>query len=572
MSPNTSEPVIRVDDYSFRYPGGDEFVLDGANLTVGSGEFLAVLGGNGSGKTTLCKSFNGLIPHFFEGESKGRVLVNGADTADETVGSLSETVGYVYQDFDNQLVQPTVRQEVEFGPLNYGHEDYEARANHALERLGIAHLAEEFIWELSGGQKHLVALAGVLGLDPEVIIVDEPAAQLDPTNAAEVYETLADLHRAGKTIVTIEHDTELVADYAERIALVDDGAVRWTAPTDEALNRTEELRALDIHPPQVTELCERLGAVYGDGTDERYPITVDEAVVATENRPVVATDGDGSPTDPTGDGDPVIRFDNVTHGYRTMGEDDGTVLRDLSLSVRDGEKVALVGSNGAGKSTLLKLTTGLLNPDTGSVEVLGRNTADTAPEALAEDVVYIHQQPEEMFVEDSVEKDVSYYLRQRDREDAESVVSEVIDYLDLNNLREADGRLLSVGQQRRASLAVGLAMEPSVVLLDEPTGCLDVESRREVATMLDRVDNRVQSVVVATHDLQFVASWADRVIVLDDGNVVADTSPAVALTDPSVVDSAALRPPQPVALSRELGVDPAATTVDELVARLGERP
>lgn len=167
-----SDSQIVVDDLTFRYPGGDEPVLQGANLTIESGEFTAVVGGNGSGKTTLCKTFNGLIPHFFEGEFEGSVRVAGTETRESDVAELSRHVGYVFQDFENQLVQETVRDDVEFAPLNYGLEDYAERATRALEMVGLEGLEDRFIWELSGGQQHLVALAGVLAMDPEFVFVE----------------------------------------------------------------------------------------------------------------------------------------------------------------------------------------------------------------------------------------------------------------------------------------------------------------------------------------------------------------------------------------------------------------
>ncbi|WP_136689299.1 ABC transporter ATP-binding protein [Halorhabdus amylolytica] len=559
------EPLIRVEDYSFRYPGSDESVLDGASLTVETDEFLAVLGGNGSGKTTLCKTFNGLIPHFFEGKRDGSVRVKGTDTETVDVGTLAAHVGYVYQDFENQLVQPTVRRDVEFGPLNYGFEDYHERAQRAIERLDIGHIADDLIWELSGGQKHLAAIAGVLALDPDALVVDEPAAQLDPHNAAHVYEQLAGLVADGHTVVVIEHDTELVAEYADRVVLVEDGRVRWSKPTAAALNRLDDLRERDIHPPQVTELADRLDLRTPDHSQR--PVTVEEFVAACDTpRPTVS---DGGRDDSACSGESIVSVEAVTYRYQTMDTGGGPVFDGFSLSVNAGENVALVGANGSGKSTLLKLLTGLIRPDSGTVSVVGRDTAETSPETLADEVVYVHQQPEQMFIEDSIEGDVAYYLRQRDAPDADAIVDDVLTYLDLDHLRKRDGRLLSIGQQRRASLAIALAMQPSLVLLDEPTGCLDMESRREVTRMLDRVDGRVEAVVVATHDLQFVASWADRVVVLDQGAIVADGRPGDVLTDQSLSDTTALRPPQPVSVSRRLDIDPPATTVSELAARLG---
>jgi len=569
MNDRGADGLIRVEDFTFRYPGADDLVLDGANLKVGSGDFLVLLGGNGSGKTTLCKCFNGLIPHFFEGETSGRVIVDGTDTATASVGELARTVGYVYQDFENQLVQPTVRRDVEFGPLNYGWADYGDRAQQALERLGVEHLADQFIWELSGGEKHLAAIAGVLALDPDALVVDEPAAQLDPANARRVYETLASLNESGQTIVTIEHDTELVAGYADRVALIEAGRVRWVKPTAEALNCREELQEHDIHPPRVTELCHRLGATIDDHGTPRFPISVEEAMktLPRPNGSPSGTSPASGPSAPAGDA-PVITLEDVRHGYLSMQGEEHSILDGFSMEVHAGENVALIGDNGAGKTTILKLVTGIERPDAGRVDVLGTDTAEASPETLAEKIVYVHQQPEEMFVEDSIENDVSYYLRQRNRDETGERVDEVLSYLGLESLREADGRLLSIGQQRRASLAIALAMEPSVLLLDEPTGCLDVESRREVATMFDRVHDRVKAVVVATHDLTFTASWANRVIVLDDGDIVVDAPPAQAFTDPAVLQSEAFRPPQPVEVSRRLGLDPAATTVDELAERL----
>ncbi|WP_396612774.1 ABC transporter ATP-binding protein [Haloferax sp. S1W] len=565
----TDTPLIRVEDYSFRYPGSDEFVLDGATLSVAAGEFLAVLGGNGSGKTTLCKTFNGVIPHFFEGERDGRVVVGGVDTEAVDVGTLSERIGYVYQDFENQLVQPTVRRDVEFGPLNYGFADYRERAQHALDLLDIEHLAEQFIWELSGGQQHLAAIAGVLALDPEVLVVDEPAAQLDPQHAADVYDRLKRLNEDGRTVVVIEHDTEFVAEHADRVVLVDDGRVRWSKSTPEALNCLDDLRERDIHPPQVTELASRIDVRTGATDRHQYPITVDGFVDALDSRQPIAPDGGPAGECPSRTGSPILELDDVVYRYQTMDAGSSTPVFDgLCLSIHRGENVALVGANGSGKSTLMKLITGLIRPDDGRVDILGKDTRETSPETLADDVVYIHQQPEEMFIEDSIEADISYYLRQRDHQDLD-IVEEVLDYLDLRHLRDQDGRLLSVGQQRRASLAIGLAMQPTLVMLDEPTGCLDMESRREVTRMLGRVDDRVESVVVATHDLQFVASWADRVIVLDRGSVVADAPPETVLTDSSLERSTSIQPPQPVEVSRRVGIDPPATTITELATRLG---
>ena len=577
-----SHTDIVVDDLTFRYPGSDEAVLRGANLRIEPGEFTAVVGGNGSGKTTLCKTFNGLIPHFFDGQFDGAVRVAGTDTREASVGELSRRVGYVFQDFENQLVQETVRDDVEFAPLNYGLDDYEERATRALETVGLAHLEDRFIWELSGGQQHLVALAGVLAMDPEFVLVDEPAAQLDPQNAREAYERLRWLHdERDKTIIVIEHHSEFIADYCDEMVLVSDGGVAWKEPAHVGLNRLDDLHAHSIHPPQVTQIADDLPSELSTLPDGRYPVTVDEAATALSDvtdfgtggatsrsskhdRAGVRSRSDGAGRD-TPAADPIVTLRNVGHGYPTLREGYNRVLDGLDLDLYAGDRVALVGSNGSGKSTLLRLLTGLESPDGGTVTTLGRDTAETLPEELADDTVYIHQNPEEMFVEDTVRKDVGYYLKNRGAEDVDERVDEILAYLDLTELADRDGRLMSLGQQRRASLGIGLATDPTIVLLDEPTGSLDLQSRREVTGMLRKAESRVETVVIASHDLQLVAGWADRVIVLDDGDVLADAPPTAVFDDTELLDAADLRQPQVVELGDRLGADTPILTTDAMV-------
>ncbi|MDS0278789.1 energy-coupling factor ABC transporter ATP-binding protein [Halomicroarcula sp. S1AR25-4] len=565
---STHDADIVVDDLSFRYPGTDTNVLDGADVSIAPGEFVAVVGGNGSGKTTLCKSFNGIIPHFYEGTFEGSVTVAGLDTATSSVAELSQHVGYVFQEFDNQLVNPTVFEEVAFAPLNYGHEDYRERVHQTLDLLDLDGLEDRFIWELSGGQKHLVALAAALSLDPEILVVDEPAAQLDPVNARATYEHLTELNADhGKTVVTIEHHTEFIAEYCESVVLVEDGAVSWKRPVEAALNRLDDLRAQDVHPPQVTRVAEQ---VYDDG--RRLPVTVADGVTQFTDRAAaggVRTDGAIEASPATADGQsPVIEIDDVSHSYETLRDGSRQALDGLSLDLYPDERVVLVGSNGAGKSTLLRLVTGIESPDEGHVTVDGVDAGSTLPETLADDVVYVHQNPEEMFIEDEVRADVAHYLRDRGYPDVEERVDDVIEYLNLGDLQHRDGRLLSVGQQRRASLAIGLATDPSIVLLDEPTGSLDLASREEVGRTIDRAGQRVETVVIATHDLELAAAWATRIVVLDGGRVIADGPPDAVFSDTETLERANLRPPQVVRLSERLGLSSAPLTVDGLASRL----
>ncbi|MBF6214003.1 ABC transporter ATP-binding protein [Nocardia puris] len=555
--------VIRVEGLSFQYPGAEQTSLTGVDLAIERGDFVAVVGSNGSGKTTLCKSFNGLIPHFWSGEFSGKVTVDGVDTLDASVAALSHRVGYVYQDFGNQLVRPSVRDDVCFGPLNFGLPDFRARAEDAMRLLGIDHLAPRYIWELSGGQQHLTALAGVLAMEPAVIVVDEPVAELDPARAEETYRILARVNaERGTTIVVIEHHAEFIARYARSVVLMADGAVRWHLPVREALSRTGELAGHGIPAPQIVSAVARLAP------EAEVPLTIEEArdaLVAAGRRPVAGRTTEAAAG--TSASDPVVAtLTGVGHGYRDVHGARSAVLDEVSLSLHAGERVAVVGSNGAGKSTLLRLLTGIIVPRTGTVEVNGVDTRSVRPAELAEHVCYLYQHPEQMFLKDSVRQEISMFPAQRGRPGTAELVDRVLRQLRLTELAERDGRTLSGGQQRRVTLGIGLAMSPSLLLLDEPTSSLDVSTRHDVTAMLDTLSEHIRCVMVATHDMQLVAEWATRVLVLDGGRVVADTTPAALFDTPELTEAVRLIPPQISLLGRSLGMSPPPLSVDALVA------
>ncbi|MFE3461485.1 ABC transporter ATP-binding protein [Nocardiopsis aegyptia] len=584
MSGSEGTPAIEVTGLTFRYPGADDDSLRGVDLRIERGDFVAVIGGNGSGKTTLCKSFNGLVPHYWSGAFDGSVAVLGQDTRDLTVGALSHLVGYVYQDFGNQLVRPTVRDEVAFAPVNFGRPDHRERTEEAMELLGVAHLADRFTWQLSGGQQHLVALASVMALRPGVIVVDEPAAELDPARAELVYAALADLNsRLGTTVVVIEHHAEFVARHARSVVLMADGAPVWHLPTRQALARAEELDAHGIPAPQVVRVARALDP------SGPVPLTVAESVdllrgsgPAPAKAEPLPVGGSAGPCDPVPDpgagpmpepvlepeSDPVAELSGVTHGYREMGGDLSLVLDGLDLTLRAGDRVALVGGNGAGKSTLLRLLTGLKVPREGTVRVGGTDTRTTGAAALADRVCYLYQRPEQMFLKDSVREDVAMFPTGRGVADAAALVEEVLERVRLAGLAHRDGRLLSGGQQRRATLAIGLATRPALLLLDEPTSSLDTAGRDAVTAMLAALSGSIRCTVVATHDMHLVAEWADRVVVLRGGRVAADTDPAGLFADEELMAAVGLVPPQVVQVGTRIGLSPVPLSVAELLARL----
>ncbi|MGO4549226.1 ABC transporter ATP-binding protein [Paenibacillus sp. 2TAB23] len=572
--PEELTPIIAMHDVQFQYPGAEGTALRDINLIIQPGEFIAIAGTNGSGKSTLCKCLNGLIPNYYVGDLSGSIQVAGLTAAEETVSSLSRKVAYVFQDFENQLVRPTVYDEACFAPLNYGYADYRERGLRALAMLGIDHLKEQWIWQLSGGQKHLTALAGALSLDPDIIIVDEPVAQLDPYHAKLIYEKLKLLNEQfGKTILVIEHHTEFIADYCHKVILMDSGTIRWVKPVQAALSAVDELAALHILPPQVT-LAVRDAEAAADQVqlqDRLFPITIEDAAAYfSEARILFRTNNALVINEPIRESvpasHPLVTFTNVSYGYKTITREMYPVIQDMSIRFYEGDRIALVGNNGAGKSTLLKLISGIRRPSAGQLDVCGHLTKQASPELLADYVAYVYQNPEEMFIEDSVRKDVEYFLKSRNSPDYSSYVDEVLHRMRLTDLQDRDGRLLSGGQQRRATLAIGLAMRPTVMLLDEPTASLDASSRREMTDMLAQLHGQVKTTVIATHDMQLVAEWANRVIVMHNGTVALDTDQRSLFSHVAVLEKAGLLAPQITQLSQRLGIDPPSLSVAEFIA------
>ena len=556
--------AVQIEHLTFTYPGAQQPTLRDVSLTIEKGDFVAIVGNNGCGKSTLCKTLNGLIPQFITGEYEGRVEVCGLDASAADVGALAQKVGYVYQDFENQIVRPTVLDDASYACLNYAMPDYLDRGREALRQCGLQGREDDFIWQLSGGQTHLLALAGVLSLQPEVLILDEPIAQLDPGHADRIYAVLRRLNREyGKTILVIEHHTEYIADYCKHVLLLKDGRVRWMLPTDDALQRVEELQSCNIFPPQVTIAAHRLRQA-GELQADRLPTTVEEGRAAFAARPGVRT-CTVLPQPPAGE--PVVQFRDVTVRYRSVKGAPRTVFSGLDLTVRRGDKIALIGSNGAGKSTLMKLMVGLLKPAGGDVLLNGKSLHDGGPEGLGRQVSMVYQNPEDMFVQDSIQADIAYAMEARGLPDARSRTDALLERFRLTALRDRDGRLLSGGQMRRASLAIGIALDPGVLLLDEPTANLDIATRKEIMRTLDDMKQITETVVIATHDMQLVCEWAERIVVLCGGRVVADGSRDRIFGSQALLDLVGIRPPEIFAMARAL--DPAACcyTIDDFLSQ-----
>lgn len=557
--------MIQINQLSFTYPGADEATLKEIDLHIEKGDFLAIIGNNGCGKSTLCKTLNGLIPHFIMGDMQGTVKVDGLDTKQYDVGEIAKKVGYVYQDFENQIVRPTALDDASFACLNYAIKDYKERGMEALALCGIAHKAEDFIWQLSGGQKHLLALASAMALRPDLIILDEPIAQLDPFHAKQTYQILKQLNEEyGKTIIVIEHHTEFIATYCKHALLMRDGKIIWKMPAKEALRQIEDLEESSIFPPQIALAAHKLKEKGVLPQQTILPTTIEEGKLAFKGRVFKVIPKTQNPIKKAYT-DTVVAFENISVGYRAVKGKSELTFNDFNLAIHHGEKIALIGSNGAGKSTMMKLMTGLIKPSQGEVKLRGKSTKKMSPETMAKCISMVYQNPEEMFIKDSIEADIAYAMKVRKMPDWEERTKQLLERFNLTHLKERDGRLLSGGQMRRASLAIGIALNPSILLLDEPTANLDIATRHEIMRTLSDLKDMTETVMIATHDMQLVCQWAERIIVLCQGQIIADGSRDEIFSNPKMMQQVGIRPPEIYDLGRSLSEDACCFTIHEFV-------
>ncbi len=560
--------IIEIRDLTFAYPGAEKNTLNNVNLEIEKGDFVAIVGNNGCGKSTLCKTINGLIPHFITGNYSGSAVVDGIEVQHSDIGMLAQKVGYVYQDFENQIIRPTVLDDASYACMNYAMSDYIERGRKALEKCGLKGRENDYIWQLSGGQTHLLALSGVVSLEPEVLILDEPIAQLDPYHADLIYKILQDLNeKYGKTIVVIEHHTEYIAEYCKHVVLMKDGHVEWKKAAKEALSRVEELKACNIFPPQVTLAAYEMVNRNIMTNPAILPSTMEDGIRMMKN---LVYNQSQSKEKPLNSGfDKMVQFQGVSVSYRSVKEKKVQVFDGLNLDIHRGEKIALIGSNGAGKSTMMKLMTGVIKPSEGEVLLKGRTMKNMKPEQLSKYVSLVYQNPEDMFIKDSIESDISFAMKVRNEENWEDRTKTLLERFHLLEYKDRDGRLLSGGQMRRASLAIGIALNPEILLLDEPTANLDIATRKEIMRTLNDIKDVTETVIIATHDMQLVCEWAERIIVLSQGNVIADGTRDEIFGNPEIVQQSGIRPPEIFTLGQRIQKDAFCYTINEFVQGFG---
>ena len=501
--------MIDVSGLTFVYPHAARPVLRDVTLSIQEGEAVLVVGPSGGGKSTFLRCLNGLVPHFHGGRFSGRVAVGGMDTLSHQPRDLARVVGMVFQDPESQFVADVVEDELAFGMENMGvpRMTMRKRVEEVLDVLGIAHLRRRRLDTLSGGELQRVAIGAVLTTQPRVLILDEPTSQLDPQAAEEVLTTVQRLNSdLGLTVVIAEHRLERVVQHVDRVLyLPGDGSIA-SYPVREAMQR------LPLAPPVA-----RIGRALGW---EPLPLSVREGkrFAKTVPRRAAPADGSSSPTNGTS-----VRVEGLFLSYG-----NGDVLKDVSLAASPGEVVALMGRNGAGKTSLLRALVGLVAPRKGALRLLDGDVRESSTEELCQRVAFVPQDPASVLFRDSVETEIADTLRGTGRQ---GTVDEALAEWRLEPLRRTHPRDLSAGERQRTALAAMLAGRPPVVLLDEPTRGMDYETKELLIANLRRRCDEGCAVILASHDVELVASCARRVVLLAEGKVVADGPAREVLTE-----------------------------------------
>lgn len=554
-------PVIAVENLKYRYPHADALALDGLTFTVEKGEFIGIVGANGAGKSTLSQALIGLVPQFYNGAYGGRVLIDGLPAESTPISELCCKVGLVFQNPFNQLsgAKDNVYEEVAFGMQNLGvpRAEMHRRTENALKLLDIWQFRDRNPFDLSGGQMQRVAIASILVMEPDIIVLDEPTSQLDPQGSEEVFRTVDKLAHSGITILMIEQKIEKIAAYCDRILLLHQGH-QIAFDTPQKVFSRPDLEQLGVQAPVFTRICRALGTTLPDGS---YPVTVEEAanqLRRTSVLPPVSAQQEERPE--------LFEIRNLEFSYRP-----GTpVLHGINLRL-DARPTAIIGQNGAGKTTLVKLLKGLLQPTGPSIWFRGEDISHKTVAALAAQVGYVFQNPDDQIFRYNVLDEVMFgplnigMSEEQAREKSRAALA-LTGLSDQENSNPYD---LELNERKMVAIASVLAMDPDVLILDEPTIAQDMMGRRRIADIVRTLSAQGKLVLAILHDMDFVAECFDRVVVMAQGQVVADGSPRQVFADSAALQAARLDPPHVTQLCTRLGYDGVFLTVEEFLDACG---
>lgn len=551
-----AKPVIEFTDFSFRYKSQTEATLKHIDLVINEGEKVLILGPSGSGKSTLGNCINGLIPFSYEGEITGSCRVAGIETKEANIFMLSAHVGTVQQDSDAQFIGLSAGEDIAFSLENDAvpRPIMLEKVQEAAEAADIEDFLAEVPYDLSGGQKQKVALAGVMHDDVEILLFDEPLASLDPAMGMTAIDLIDRIQKAkGKTVLIIEHRLEdVLYRHVDRIILVADGVIAMDCTPDELL-RTGKLKEYGIREPLYITALSNAGITFEE-TDhlddiQNLDISCYQEKLKAKYRPVPEHESASQ-----GSSELLVKAEHVSFWYDTE-----PVLKNISFEIHKGERISVIGRNGAGKSTMAKLLCGIERPCEGTIEFRGQNTAQLSIREIGKRIGYVMQNPNQMLVKDLVKDEAELAMKLNHYEEAEMHrnAETVLRMCDLYGMRNWPISVLSYGQRKRVTIASILSLRPEILIVDEPTAGQDYRHYTEIMSFLEHLNREFGiTILFITHDMHLAIEYTERAMVFTDGELIADDAVFTVLSDPEIIQRANLKETSLVTLAEKAGLDP----------------
>lgn len=554
---------IEVKGLKYKYPHTSKLVLDGIDFEADKGQFIGIIGENQAGKSTLCQAFAGLVPTMFRGAYGGKVIIDGVEASKVPIAVLCQKVGLVFQNPFNQLsgAKDTVFEEIAFGLQNLGipREEIGKRVDKALKLLDIIKYKDRNPFDLSGGQIQRVAIASILAMEPEVLVLDEPTSQLDPQGSEDVFLVVEKLAKTGITIIMVEQKMEKLAAYCDKILLLHRGSqVAYDVP--ERIFSRDDLEELGVEPPVYTQVSKALSVYRKEGGELLYPVTLKQIQNHKDQFPVTISKT-GREQNPDKLGQDIFTIKDLGFHYIP----GAPIIEDLTLSL-DIRPTAVIGQNGAGKTTLVKLLKGLLKPRAGTVLLEGEDISGRTVAQLAKKVGYVFQNPDDQIFKNQVLEEVMVGPLNigMTRKEGEQRAREALEMVGLLHAEKENPYDLDLSERKMVAIASVVAMDPKVLILDEPTIAQDARGREVLGQLIRTMTERGKFVLAILHDMDFVARYFERVIVMAGGKVISDGPGEKIFYEKDTLTKARLEPPHITRLCEILGYEGTFLTTEDI--------
>ena len=535
-----TEPIIEFKDFSFKYNSQAEPTLKNINLKINKGEKILLAGPSGSGKSTIGRCLNGLIPNIYQGEVKGKCLVNGKDITSTSLFDFSFTTSTILQDADSQFIGLTVGEDIAFALENdcQPKDKMHQTVNQWADELKIKELLTQSPQSLSGGQKQIVALAGVLVDESPILLFDEPLANLDPASGLKTMAIIDKIQKElNATVIIIEHRVEeVLSQPIDRIILVNEGTIVADQPTNQLLH-SHTLEKIGVREPlylkALTAADVNLSSIKEVDQISTLPVSEkisDKLAAWTKQAKITKKEADHLP---------LLKLDHVGYQY---SKNQPYPLKDVSTTINQGDFISIVGQNGAGKTTLCRTICGFISNE-GKITLKDQNLSDLSIKERAEKIGYVMQDPNQMISQKMIFDEIALGLRLRnvDEETIKQKVDQTLKICGLYPFRHWPISALSFGQKKRVTIAAILVLEPEIIILDEPTAGQDWKTYTEIMSFLKHLNTIGKTIIIITHDMHLMLEYTSRSLAFAKGKLIADTTPIELLTNQALIKEASLK-------------------------------